>query len=143
MLDLIGNGGIVVTIDIDHSHFSCKHPRVITITGDSGADSVVARVRDLCKLRRVMVVHDGDHSAPAVLRDLKRYSEFAPVGSYVIVEDGIQDLFTYGDGLGSKEPGPLIAVRQFLAENRHFVADRTRERYSITYNPEGFLKRIS
>jgi len=33
--------------------------------------------------------------------------------------------------------GPLSAVEEFLSENPH------RERYILTYNPKGFLKRVS
>ena len=51
--------------------------------------------------------------------------------------------FHYGDGLGFKEKGPLYAVEEFLKKNTSFAADPARERYIMTYNPKGFLKRIS
>ena len=56
----------------------------------------------------------------------------------------IVDLFHYGDGLGFKEeePGPLAAIEEFLNHNSNFVVDTIRERYFLTYNPKGFLKRI-
>jgi len=39
--------------------------------------------------------------------------------------------------------GPLSAVEEFLSENPHFQVDPHRERYILTYNPKGFLKRVS
>ena len=89
-----------------------------------------------------MFVHDGDHRAPAVLRDLRAYSDLVPIGGYIIVEDGNQDVFKFGDGIGSDVPGPLAASREFLRENGCFEVDPSRERYIVTWNPEGFLKRV-
>ncbi|MCK4528643.1 hypothetical protein KAW18_14835 [candidate division WOR-3 bacterium] len=47
-------------------------------------------------------------------------------------------------GRGSQqEAGPLAAVEEFLSRNSHFVVDFSRKLYILTYNPKGFLKRIS
>jgi cephalosporin hydroxylase len=64
------------------------------------------------------------------------------VGSYLIVEDGVMDLFRPGDGIGTFAPGPLWAIERFVRENTDFVVDQARERYLMTYNPKGFLKRV-
>jgi cephalosporin hydroxylase len=39
--------------------------------------------------------------------------------------------------------GPLEAVRQFLAEDDRFTVDRSLEKFMMTLNPSGFLRRQS
>jgi cephalosporin hydroxylase len=39
------------------------------------------------------------------------------------------------------EPGPVTAVREFMRENHAFEIDERRERFLLTYNPQGFLRR--
>jgi len=141
LLDIMGKGQ-VVSIDIDRKNYNVKHPRIIEITGDSSAPETIEKVSRLCHKKRAMVFHDGDHSKEQVLKELKLYSRFVNKDSYFIVEDGIVDLFTPGDGLGSYADGPLAAVEEFLKENGDFIIDTERERYILTYNPKGFLKKV-
>lgn len=142
LLDLLDHG-TVVSVDIDRTHYQVKHPRIVEVTGDSGSAEVVAQVARLCEGRSGLVVHDGAHSRDRVLRDLRAYSAFVSVGSYLIVEDGISDVFVPGKGIGTIKEGPLPAVEEFLRQRPDFVTDRSRERYLITYNPKGYLKRIA
>ena len=141
LLDLLGKG-TVVSIDINRDKYSVEHNRIVTITGDSSSLETVSEVSKLCSNgKSVLVIHDGDHRKEAVLKDLHLYSNFVSVGSYFIVEDGIVDLFEPGDGIGLCEDGPLLAVEEFLSKNSNFVLDAERERYILTYNPKGFLRR--
>ena len=39
-------------------------------------------------------------------------------------------------------PGPFEAVRAFLAEDDRFESDRSREKFYLTFNPTGFLKKL-
>jgi cephalosporin hydroxylase len=39
-------------------------------------------------------------------------------------------------------PGPWEAVEEFLRENKAFVADRNREKFFLTFNPKGYLKKM-
>lgn len=137
LLELIGNGQ-VISLDIDRTRFTATHDRIIVITGDSGAPETVAQVAAFCDGRSVLVIHDGDHHKEAVLRDLRAYAPLVTLGSYLIVEDGVIDLFKTGDIV----QGPLAAVTEFLHENSEFMVDASRERYVLTYCPHGFLKRI-
>jgi cephalosporin hydroxylase len=141
MLDLIGKG-TVVSVDIDRSKFAVEHPRIIQVTGDSGAPEIVARVTALCAGKSTLVIHDGDHRMDPVLRDLRAYAPLVSPDSYLIVEDGVMDLFRPGDGIGTFSPGPLPAIEMFLRERPDFAVDASRERYLLTYNPRGFLKRV-
>ncbi len=132
-----------ISVDIDRSRFHVTHDRIRTVTGDSAAAETLRQVGALCEGKRGLVIHDADHNKGPVLRDLRAYARFVALGSYLIVEDGIVDLFRPGDGLGWFAEGPLAAVEQFVRENPNFVVDSTRERYVLTYNPKGFLKRVS
>jgi len=141
LLDLIG-GGEVIAVDIDHSRFKVRHPRITLVTGDSLAPATLAQVESRRRGRQGLVIHDGDHSREHVLADLRAYAGFVRPGSYLIVEDTITDLFRAGDGIGSLD-GPLHAVEDFVREDRRFEIDLDAEFFLLTYNPRGFLKRIA
>jgi cephalosporin hydroxylase len=40
-------------------------------------------------------------------------------------------------------PGPYEAVQEFLREDPTFQIDKTREKFLLTYFPDGFLKRVA
>lgn len=141
LLDCLGKG-TVVSIDINRTDYKVSHERIIEVTGDSSSEEVVGKVKDLCSGKSVLVIHDGGHRKEQVLRDLASYSELVSLNSYFIVEDGVVDLFKPGDGVGQWYEGPLKAVEQFISERSDFIVDIERERYILTYNPKGFLKRI-
>lgn len=141
LLDNIGSG-IVVSIDIDRDTYTARHDRIVVLTGDSSSAKILDRVAGLCAGKTALVLHDGDHHKETVLRELHAYATFVTVGSYFIVEDGIVDLFPEKEWMGEPGEGPLRAVEQFLRENADFEVDGSRERYLLTYNPMGFLRRI-
>ena len=141
MLDIIGKGE-VISIDNHRADFKLTHPRLVLLNGKSSDPDILSRVTEQCSGKKVFLIQDGDHRCAQVLEDLENYSRFVSLGSYFIVEDGIVDLFHEGDGLGFKEEGPLAAVEKFLSIHDEFIVDESRERYLITYNPKGYLKRI-
>lgn len=141
LLDLIGKGN-VISIDIDRSGYKVQHDRVILLTGDSTSTEIIIRVEALCKGKSVLIIHDAGHEKQQVLKDLMAYSCFVSVNSYFIVEDGIVELFKPRDGFGYYKEGPLSAIAEFLRNNPNFIVAKEREKYILTYNPKGFLKRI-
>jgi cephalosporin hydroxylase len=144
LLDLLGSG-MVISIDPHRGEYDLTHKRVLPLTGKSSDRDILAQVEEYCIGKKVFVIQDGDHSKAQVLEDLENYSPFVSVGSYFVVEDGIVDLFHSEDGLGFREedPGPLAAIEEFLGCHPEFMVDMSRERYILTYNPKGFLKRVS
>lgn len=134
MLDLLGLDAPVVSVDLSHEHFDAEHPRITKVTGDTRDPAVIAQVKELVAGRRVLLIHDASHEAAVVLEDLRSYSPLVSSGSYLILEDGVTD--TVGG-----EPGPVTAVQQFLREAPDFELDLARERFALTYNPRGFLRR--
>lgn len=142
LLELRGGDGVVISVDIDRDGYRAEHNRIRTITGSSMDSSVVAQVKSMCDRKEVMFVHDGDHRRQSVLADLNSYSPLVGVGQYFIVEDGSMDLFWPGRGPGSYSDGPLLAIDDFLQTNQDFVVDDSKERYIVTENPKGYLRRI-
>jgi cephalosporin hydroxylase len=142
MLDMLGNG-IVVTVDKDQSRsMGVEHERLMKIAGDAGEPDVVSDVASWCDSNRVMVIHDASHESADVYRDLKLYADLVSVDGYFIVEDGVVDLFEPPIGWGFGRPGPLDAIRRFLKEDDRFRADLECERFGMTYNPHGYLRRV-
>ena len=70
---------------------------------------------------------------------MRAYSGLVSVGCYLIVED------TNLNGhpvLPDHGPGPMEAVEAFLPVAPEFEVDGSRERFMLTLNPGGFLKRV-
>lgn len=135
--DLLGHGN-VVTIDIAPQRRP-PHPRITYLTGSSTSDDVVAEVRSrAAREHAVVVILDSDHTKDHVLRELEVYADLVTPGSYLIVEDtsvnGHPVLPEFG-------PGPMEAVEEFLARDDRFVIDPRREKFLVTFNPHGFLRR--
>jgi cephalosporin hydroxylase len=130
--------GRVVSIEADARHWKASHPRLTLIEADCADRSVIKQVQELCAGKRTLIVHDADHTRSAVLRDLQAYSPLVSPGSYFVVEDGIVDVL---DIPGFTGEGPLAAIRDFIRNHPEFEIDKSRERYLLTYNPSGYIRR--
>lgn len=138
LLDLLGRGD-VITIDVEARPGQPTHPRIARIVGSSIDPGVVADVRERVAGRRAMVVLDSDHHEPHVSAELRAYADLVSPGCYLVVED------TNINGhpvLPDHGPGPAEAVEAFLATTDRFVADHARERFLLTLNPGGYLRRV-
>jgi cephalosporin hydroxylase len=75
---------------------------------------------------------------PHVLREMEIYSQLVTRGSYMIVEDsnvnGHPIMPNWGDG-------PFEAIEEFLKHNDSFEIDKECEKYYMTFNPNGYLKK--
>jgi cephalosporin hydroxylase len=139
IMDLLGRGR-VITIDIENQGRP-PHPRIAYLEGYSTAPAVVSAVKSMLDPRdRVMVVLDSDHSASNVLNELRTYAPLVSAGAYLIVEDTNINGHPVRPGIG---PGPAEALDEFLAENKSFMRDAARERFLLTFNPGGYLRKIS
>jgi cephalosporin hydroxylase len=140
MCDLIDNGR-VITIDIRERqpHRRPRHPRIEYRTGSSTAPEVVAGVREAVQPgERVMVILDSNHRKDHVLDELQAYSPLVTPGDYLIVEDTNVNGHPIAPDHG---PGPMEAVEEFMAGNREFSVDESREKFFMTFNPRGYLRR--
>jgi cephalosporin hydroxylase len=154
MLDLLGDDGQVLGIDIDirkHNRQEIeKHPmykRITMIEGSSIDEGVAQRVHDFVKGKnKVLVCLDSMHTHNHVLRELKIYSPLVTKDSYLVVFDTIvedlpEDIFT--DRPWGKGNNPKTAVLEFMETNDRFVVDKEIEhKLLITGVPNGYLKCI-
>jgi cephalosporin hydroxylase len=148
MMDLLGNGRIL-TIDkkeIDrperHPLARPSHPRIMYLSGSSVSPKIEEQVRDLIQPDdTVMVDLDSAHGQPHVEKELELYSEFVTRGHYLIVED--TNVGHPVDGPPAQMGrGPWEAVGAFLKRHPEFRADRLREKFLLTHNPRGYLRRM-
>jgi cephalosporin hydroxylase len=136
--DIVANGR-VITVDIEEREGRPRHERITYLTGSSIDPEIVSEVKSrISSAERVMVLLDSDHSKQHVLAELNIYAPLVSEGCYLVVED---------TGVGLVEPdygpGPAEAVEEFLAQGQPFTIDRDCEKFFITVQPGGYLKRRS
>ena len=131
------NNGRIIAVDIDHSLIDFNHPRIEWIEGDAQAlfPTVKPRIKET---DRVMVIEDSCHTTENTLALLRLYGQLVSEGCYYIVEDTILQ-YEFVEG---PKPGPLEAINEFMKENSEFVIDKQRNKFLLSYNSDGYLKRI-
>jgi len=131
--------GKVISIDVNPKP-SIFHDRLSFLTGNSASIEIIEEVKRIVGQLPCLVILDSNHSTAHVLSELQNYSQFVPIGSYIIVEDtninGHPVLPNWGIG-------PYEAMEKFLSENKNFEIDLSCEKFLLTFNPSGFLKRVS
>jgi cephalosporin hydroxylase len=138
-LETLGHGE-VITIDIDVQPDRPEHPRLTYLTGSSVGDAELAEVRKRIPADgHVLVILDADHSQRHVAAELKAYAPLVTVGSYLVVEDTNVNGHPTAPQHG---PGPWEAVEEFLATDPGFEVDERCERYFLTQNPRGYLRKV-
>jgi cephalosporin hydroxylase len=147
LLQLFGHGR-VISIDIDSSKqnwyecdlFSVLN-RIKLINGSSIDQETINLIKKCCNPNKEigMVILDSWHSYDHVLEEMRLYNKYVSRGSYLIVEDthvsGHPVEWDYGKG-------PYEAVQTFLEENDNFVVDKLCEKFKMTFNPNGYLRRV-
>jgi cephalosporin hydroxylase len=139
VLDSLAHGRILA-IDIDHSRIqNLHHKRIKWITGNAISNEIIQKVNDEIGINdKVMVIEDSSHTYANTLSILEIYSRIVSVGCYFIIEDGI----CKEDFIGGPKPGPYEAIHVFLKEHEEFEIDKNREKFLLTYNPDGYLKKL-
>jgi len=156
LLELIGNGGKVIGIDIDirqHNRNEIeKHPmnkNIVLIQDDSTSDDVIGYIRKYItehNCEKILVALDSNHTHEHVLKELKVFSSFVSKGSYLVVFDTIVEDMPkghYSDRPWDRGNNPKTAVRSFLEENDRFAIDeKINSKLLISACPDGYLKCI-
>jgi cephalosporin hydroxylase len=140
LFDLMGNGE-VITIDINKMDNMPEHKRITYLLGSSYSPEIAVKVELLVKdKKRIMVILDSDHSRDCVYKELNIYAKYVTPGCYLVAEDSnLNGHPVYaGEGVG---PGPMEALEEFLPDHNEFEIDYSREKFLITFNPKGFLRR--
>lgn len=156
MMELLGNGGKVIAVDIDirnHNREEIeKHPMMKNITmleGSSVDEKIVGQIADYAKnFKKVMVVLDSNHSHEHVYRELELYTPLVSVGSYILLPDTFVEFFP--KGYVTNRPwdvgnNPYTAMEAFLKTTTQFVKDEaiTNKLLITEALGGGYLKRIS
>lgn len=144
MLDLLGQG-MVISVDsaiVDRP----MHHRISYVAGSSIAQDTIRIVKDLVMSKyryrqdniTTLVLLDSDTSKDHVLEELRVYSQMVSRGSYIIVCNTNLNGHPVHQEHG---PGPMEAVKEFLYNNDRFQVDTSREKYGLTFNPMGYIKK--
>jgi cephalosporin hydroxylase len=131
------------------------HPlssRITLIEADSILPETVARVADeIGQPAAAMVVLDSKHTRDHVLSELRLYSRFVTVDSYIVVADGIMESVA---GAPRTSPdwtwnNPRRAIAEFLEENPDFEISEPSWLFNegmvtsrVTYWPDAYLRRV-
>lgn len=139
LVESLGMSTTIIGIDIDSTPTSVKHPQIEWVIGDCLDEGVLRRVTEIADGRRGLVIEDSDHKYHITRQILDRYAPLVAMNNYLLVEDTIVEFLNL-----PPFPGPLRAANEFIeAQAGKFVVDRSREKYIMTYNPSGYLLRVS
>ena len=140
LCDLI-NTGKIITIDIVEDEERPQHERIQYLIGSSTSDEILNQVKmEIEEGEKVLVILDSNHTKNHVLNELQIYSSIVSIGSYIIIED--TNLDSILKKRKNKWAGPMEAVNEFLKGNRDFIIDKDKEKLFMTFNPNGYLKKV-
>lgn len=132
--------GSVISIDRTGSTGRPQHPRISYVAGVPHHESTVAEVRAIVgEEPHALVILGNRGSRQRALAEFELLAPFVRVGSYVIVEDTIVNGHPVWPGFG---PGPMEAVKGVVNKRANFAIDHELEKYSLTFNLSGYLKRV-
>ena len=143
LFDVLGRGR-VIAVDIDHSEvhpLARRHPRITWIEGDGVA--AAARVAPLIAAgESVFVVEDASHTYAHTLELMRLYGALVTPGQYMVIEDTV--LHNGVENPYFLDAGAFASVATYVGLGTapcEWEMDRGAERYAITWNPTGFLRR--
>ena len=121
---------------------------VEAITSNSFDPSLIERLQERTRNKKVIVTLDSCHNYEHVLREMNLYAPLVSPGSYLVVQDTYLDdkeewveLYATCPGYSVKG-GPRKALHEFLKTTRDFTVDKSRERFLFTFYPSGYLKKV-
>jgi cephalosporin hydroxylase len=136
--DQLGAGHVVAVGGPDPSDRP-EHPRITHLAGPPEDPAVAAQVAALAPETPDALVILGVGHVERVVGAFELYAPLVPAGGYVVVENTVVNGRPVVSGFG---PGPHEAVVGILGRHPDFVPDPARERYTVTFNRGGYLKRV-
>lgn len=135
MMELNGHGQ-VITVDTAYRPDRPVHPRISYITNDSVR--AAAEIEKEVKGKKVIVSLDSNHHKNHVLQELDVYAPIAT--EYMVVED---TNISHPVRAGHDEGGPMEALDEWLPKHPEFRSDFGAHKFLVTFNPEGWLRRVA
>ena len=149
ILEMLNGKGRILTVNVEEHdprvlNLAVWRKRVEFLRGSSVSSDVFEKIKNKVRGHKVLVTLDSLHTKDHVLKEIQLYSELVSLNSYLIVQDTQLMGHPIPLAIYSHEgkEGPFEAVQEFLANNDKFVIDHSRERFLLTANPSGFLKRV-
>lgn len=115
------------------------------IEGSSISEETIEKIRKMVtKGFKIIVCLDSNHTKDHVLKELKLYNSFVNPESYIVVFDTNTSKLAELGALNKiyLNNGPMEAVIEFLEMNKHFEIDKYYNKLFISYNPNGYLRRV-
>lgn len=147
LADICARFGIdtqILSIDINQ-RAKVRRRNIEFLQGDGrdlGETLSDARMRALP--RPLLVIEDADHHYLTTLAVLRFMDRYLAADEYILIEDGISVSFNND---GPQDGGPVRATHEFLAEHsgRYEIDTRYCDFFghNVTWNPNGFLRRLS
>jgi cephalosporin hydroxylase len=136
--ELIGHGQVLSLRAPDVAE-PAPHPRLRALTGPPLEPDVIRRVHELVGSGNAVVVLGACADRATTARQFEAYADLVGGGSYVVVTDTVVNGRPVWPSFGA---GPFEAVKQILNLHGEFVPDPDMEKYALSFNPGGFLRRV-
>lgn len=161
------NKGRILGIDIEirpHNRKAIENHEmfylITMIEGDSVDDKILSEVENniLEKDKTILVILDSAHDYKHVLSELKSYSKYVSVESYIVVTDGSQEYLNVTPRAKKDYPtyceswetnNPKKATEDFTAKNNNFKVvepefpfNEGNIDFRVTHWPSAFIKRL-
>ncbi|MGH9227192.1 MAG: CmcI family methyltransferase [Acidimicrobiales bacterium] len=136
--DQLGHGQVIAVGGSDPSERP-RHARITHVAGAPEDPDVAGQVAALAPERPDALVILGLGAIERVVAAFHRYAALVPVGGYVVVENTVVNGRPARAGFA---PGPYEAVEAILGRSGEFVPDPAGERYTLTFNRNGYLRRV-
>jgi cephalosporin hydroxylase len=139
--ELLGHGKVVSVGKAPKDGERPTHPRLVHIAGEPTSAEVAAEVHQLVgSPGNAMLVLGSRTDRRRTVLEFDTYADLVPTGSFVVVEDTMVNGNPVWPEFG---PGPAEGVRAIMqTTDGHFVVEPAFERFGLTFNPAGFLKRV-
>ena len=136
--DLIGHGQVLSLRGPEASE-PPRHPRLSLCPGPPLDLETRRQVHELVGTGDAVVVLGACADRATTAGLFEAYADLVCVGSYVVVTDTVVNGRPVWPSFG---PGPFEAIKQILNLHGEFVPDPGMEKYALTFNPGGFLRRV-
>jgi cephalosporin hydroxylase len=136
--ELMGRGQ-VLSLRTPEVAEPAPRPRLRVLAGSPLDPDVSRQAHEVVGCGNAVVVLGACADRAVTARQFEAYADLVGVGSYVVVTDTIVNGRPVWPSFG---PGPFEAVKQILNLHGEFVPDPDMEKYALSFNPGGYLRRV-